>query len=146
NQSKGKDKTDGTTEFDYAPGSSTPAQPPPTQRKIIRSGDIEFEIESFDSAVATVTKLVSQIKGGFIATVNSDRLPNGKVRGSVIVRVPPEALDSLVLDVRKELGKGGELKSLKIGSQDITKQYTDLEGRLKAARTMEERLLKIIKE
>src|SRR5205807_3142243 len=120
-QGKVKDKTDGTTEFAYAPGPSTPAQPPPTQRKIIRSGDIEFEIESFDSAVATVTKLVSQIKGGFIATVNSDRLPNGKVRGSVIVRVPPDALDSLVLDLRKELGKGGELKSLKIGSQDITK-------------------------
>src|SRR5262249_56539617 len=44
------------------------------------------------------------------------------------------------------LGKGGELKSQRIGSQDITKQYTDLESRLKAARTMEERLLKIIKE
>jgi hypothetical protein len=34
---------------------------------------------------------------------------------------------------------------LRIGSQDITKQYTDLESRLKAARTMEERLLQIIK-
>src|SRR5262249_7805155 len=43
------------------------------------------------------------------------------------------------------LGKGGELKSQRIGSQDITKQYTDIESRLRAARAMEERLLGIIK-
>jgi hypothetical protein len=124
------------------PGSQEPAAP---RKIIIRSGDIEFEIESFDAAVATITKLVSDIKGGFVATVNSDKLANGKVRGSVVVRVPPERLDTLILDLRKELGKGGELKGLHVGSQDITKQYTDLESRLKAARTMEERLLQIIK-
>jgi len=122
-------------------------QEPQSPRKIIiRSGDIEFEVESFDSAVATVTKLVTEIKGAFVATVNSDKLPNGKVKGSMVVRVPPEHLDSLVLDLRRELGKGGELKRQKIGSQDITKQYTDLESRLKAARTMEQRLLQIIKD
>jgi glycine cleavage system regulatory protein len=123
-----------------------PGAPTGTPRKIvIRSGDIEFEIDSFDSAVAAITKLVSDIKGGFVATVNSEKLPNGKVRGSVVVRVPPERLDGLVLDLRRELGKGGELKGLRIGSQDITKQYTDLESRLRAARAMEERLLLIIK-
>ena len=81
-----------------------------------------------------------------MATVSSDKLPNGKVKGSIAVRVPPEHLDSLVLDLRKELGKAGELKGQRIGSQDITKQYTDLESRLRAARTMETRLLQIIKE
>src|SRR5205814_1506059 len=79
-------------------------------------------------------------------TVNSDKLANGKVKGSLVVRVPPDSLDALVLDMRKELGKGGELKGQHIGSQDITKQYTDLESHLKAARTMEQRLLQIIKE
>jgi hypothetical protein len=123
-----------------------PVEPfPVPSRKIIRSGDIEFEVEAFDAAVATVTRLVTTIKGGYVATVNSDKLPNGKMRGSLVVRVPPEFLDSLVLDLRKELGKTGELKSQRIGSQDITKQYTDLESRLRAARTMEERLLQIIK-
>jgi hypothetical protein len=115
-------------------------------RKIIRSGDIDFEVNSFDDAVAVVTRLVSATKGGFIATINSDKLPNGKVRGSVVIRVPPDQLDRLVLDLRKEIGKAGELKGQKIGSQDITKQYTDLESRLRAAKTMEERLLKIIRD
>jgi len=130
-----------------APPKPDPAAPEsPATRKVIRSGDIEFEVESFDSALAAVTKLVTGIKGAFVGTVNSDKLANGKVKGSVVVRLPPDHLDSLVLDLRKELGKGGELKGQRIKSEDITKQYTDLESRLKAARTMEQRLLQIIKE
>jgi hypothetical protein len=114
-------------------------------RKVIRSGTIEFEIQSFDAAVANITRLVNDIKNGYVDTVNSEKLPNGKVRGTVVVRVPPEQLDNLILDLRAQLGKGGELKSLRVGSEDITKQYTDMESRLKAARTMEERLLQVIK-
>ncbi|HEX5270687.1 MAG TPA: DUF4349 domain-containing protein, partial [Gemmataceae bacterium] len=134
------------------PGKSAPPVPEPSapeataSRKVIRTGEIEFEVESFDSALATVTKLVTGIKGAYVGTVNSDKLANGKVKGSIVVRVPPDNLDSLVLDLRKELGKGGELKGQRIASQDITKQYTDLESRLKAAKTMEQRLLQIIKE
>lgn len=128
------------------PAEPVPAAPEVMRRVVLRSGDIEFEIESFDSALATVTKLITGVKGAFVGTVNSDKLPNGKVKGSVVVRIPPEFLDSLVLDLRKELGKGGELKSVKLASQDVTKQYTDLESRLKAARAMELRLLAIIKD
>src|SRR5579883_228790 len=121
-----------------------PEQPGP-RKIVIRTGEIEYEVQSFDAAVATITRLVKNIKGGFIATVNSDKLANGKVRGSVVVRVPPENLDELIVELRTSLGKGGELKNQRIGSLDITKQYTDLESELKAARAMEERLLQIIK-
>jgi hypothetical protein len=145
-QSVTDDTLQGGPQSPQKPTSPETPPPSPAPRKIvIRSGDIEFEVQSFDSAVAAVTRLVNDIKDGFVATVNSEKLPNGKVRGSVAVRVPPEHLDSLVLDLRKELGKQGELKGLRIGSQDITKQYTDLESRLRAARAMEERLLQIIK-
>ena len=128
-----------------------PAAPPevnaePTKRVILRSGDIEFEIESFDAASATITKLVNGIKGALPPSTNRQTLANGKVKGSITVRLPPEFLDSFVLDLRKELTKGGELKGLRLSSQDVTKQYYDLESRLKAARTMETRLLQIIKD
>jgi hypothetical protein len=66
--------------------------------------------------------------------------------GSVVVRVPPEQLDSLVLDLRKELGKIGELKGQRLTSEDVSKKYTDYQSQLRSARTMEERLLKIIRE
>ena len=60
---------------------------------MIRSGEVEFEVESFDAALAAVTKLVTGIKGAFVTTVNSDKLPNGKVKGSMVVRLPPDNLD-----------------------------------------------------
>lgn len=131
---------EGSTKGNQAEGN------PPPGRKIIRSGEIEFEVKEFDEAVAAITRLVHGTKGGYVDTVNSEKLPNGKVRGSVVVRVPPDQLDKLVLELRQELGKMGELLGQRIGSQDITKMYTDMESRLKAARTMEERLLKIIKD
>ena len=68
------------------------------------------------------------------------------MRGSVVVRMPPEELDAFVLELRQTLAKTGELKGQRIGSQDVTKQYTDLESELKAARTMEERLLNLMKD
>ncbi|HVR86650.1 MAG TPA: DUF4349 domain-containing protein, partial [Planctomycetota bacterium] len=116
-------------------------EPKPAERKVIRTGEVEYEIESFDSAVGTISKLVEE-EAGYIATVNSDKLPNGKVRGVVVIRIPPEHLDTLLLKLRGL----GELKSQNIRSQDVGKQYYDLESRLRAARTMEERLLKIIKD
>jgi hypothetical protein len=133
----------------------TPRQPPAgsesgadtgARRIVIRSGDMEFEVTSFDDASAIVTKLVSGLNGAFVATVNSEKLASGKVRGAITVRTPPEHLDRFVLDLRRELGAAGELKGMKIGSQDITKQYTDLESRLRAARAMEQRLIQLIKD
>jgi hypothetical protein len=126
-----------------AKAAAPPRQEQPLQpsRKIIRSGEMEFEIDAFESSVATLTKIAVE-EQGYVATVNSEKLQNGKVRGSVVLRVPPERLDTLLLKLRAL----GDLKSQRIGSEDVTKHYTDLESRLRAARTMEERLLKIIKE
>lgn len=117
------------------------AAPQEPERKIIRTGEMEFEIDSFDSTLTTIRKIAGEEKG-FVGTVNSEKLPNGKVRGTVVLRVPPENLDNLILKLRAL----GDLKSQRIASQDVTKHYTDLESRLRAARTMEERLLKIIKD
>jgi hypothetical protein len=146
-QKKGEQKDDGKKGNAKEPSQPEQSQPPSEGRRIIiRTGEVEFEIESFDDSVATVMRLVTASKGGFIATINSDKLPNGKVKGSVVVRMPPEKLDKFLLDLRKELSKSGELKNQRLGSQDVTKQYTDLESRLRAARSMEERLLRIIKD
>jgi len=128
------------------PKDSSPLIADPTRRVILRSGEIEFEVDSFEVASAGVQKLVDGVKGAFVATINSEKLANGKVKGSVTVRVPPEHLDGLVAALRKELDKNGGLKGVRIGSQDVTKQYYDLDSRLRAARTMEQRLLQIIKE
>jgi hypothetical protein len=120
---------------------ATPPEAPRTVRRmVIRNGEIAFEVDSFDSAVMQVTKITGE-EGGFVSTTSSDKLPNGKVSGSVTVRCPPERLDTLVLKLRGI----GDLKTQRIAASDVTKLYTDLESQLRAARAMEERLLVIIK-
>jgi anti-sigma factor RsiW len=120
-------------------------QPPAGGRKIVRSGNVDYEVDSFDKTAERINKLIDAIKGAFVEDTTKDKLPNNKMKGSVVVRMPPESLNKFLGDLAKELGKTGELKSMRIGSQDITKQYTDVESRLKAAKTLEERLLQIIK-
>lgn len=136
-------RTQGGVEGKGGANAAAPQNEPAPQpvRKIIRSGEVEFEIESFDTTVAVIQKIAGEERG-FIATVNSEKLANGKVRGSVVVRVPPDSLDTLLLKLRAL----GDLKSQRIGSQDVTKAFYDSESRLRAARAMEERLLKIIKD
>ena len=111
-----------------------------TKPKIIRTGEMEFEVDSFESAVSTITKVVEE-EGGYVSTTNSDKLPNGKVKGSIVLRVAPERLDTLVLKLRGV----GDLHTQNIRAQDITKQFTDMESKLKAAQVMQDRLLDIIK-
>lgn len=122
---------------------NAPRPAPTTQgieRKVIRNGDIEFEVDSFDSATMTITKIAKE-EQGYIATTNSEKLPNGKVKGVIVVRVAPDHLDTLVMKLRAL----GDLKSQNLTAQDVTKQYTDSASELRAARAMEDRLLNIIK-
>jgi hypothetical protein len=122
-----------------------PKEPPPEKmgRMIIRTGEMEFETDSFKDSVLKITKLVKN-KGGFVATVNSDKLPNGKMRGNIVVRMPPGVLDDFLVELPDILPKN-VLKNQRIGSQDVGKQYSDIESRLRAARAIEDRLIQIIK-
>lgn len=117
-----------------------PTEDPQIKRKIIRNGEVEFEVTKFDDALVTIIKIADE-NGGFVASTDSEKLSNGKVRGTIVVRVPPDKLDRLLLQLRGL----GELKSQRIAAQDVTKKYTDIESQLRAARAMEERMLNIIK-
>src|SRR5260370_35948606 len=60
------------------PATQTPA-PAGMRTIIIRSGDIAFEAESFDSAVATVTLLINKLPKAFVPTITSAKLPHCKI-------------------------------------------------------------------
>jgi hypothetical protein len=146
-----------TPKVEEPPAKVAPKLPIEANRKIIRTGEIDFEVTSFDKAVDDITVLIAgeknkdgkfirdPIPGAFVGTVNSDKLANGKMRGSIVVRMPPQFLDDFVRDLRRKLSEQGELKNQRIISLDVTKQYTDIESRLRAARAIEERLIQIIK-
>ena len=117
---------------------------PDLGRKVIYTAELEFEVQSFDESL----DIIRLLKGAtsVIGTINKDKLPNGKMRGVIVLRVLPDQLEGVVGKLIKELVKKGELKNQHLFSEDVTKHYTDLESRLKASRAMEERLIAIIKD
>jgi anti-sigma factor RsiW len=117
----------------------TPA-PEVANRKLIRNAAVELEIVSFDDAVQKITAFANEERG-YVATTNSDKQANGKLRGQVIVKVLPENLDHFLQKVRGL----GELKNQTLGTEDVTKTYFDTDARLKNAHVMEQRLIDMLK-
>ena len=136
-------ETDSETEsMNYAAGPRSAETPAPelANRKLIRNANVEFEIVSFDEAVQKITAFANEERG-YVATTNSQKQANGKLRGQVIVKVLPESLDRFLQKIRGL----GELKNQSLGTEDVTKAYFDTDARLKNARVMEQRLIDMLK-
>jgi hypothetical protein len=108
-------------------------------RKLIRNANIELEIISFNDAVQKITAFATEDRG-YVATTNSQKQANGKLRGHVVVKVLPENLDRFLQKIRGL----GELKNQTLGTEDVTKAYFDIDARLKNARVMEQRLIDML--
>ena len=61
-------------------------------RKLIRNATVELEIVSFDSAVQKITAFANE-EHGYVATTDSEKQANGKLKGQIVVKVLPENLD-----------------------------------------------------
>ena len=109
-------------------------------RKLIRNAIVELEILSFDNAVQKITAVANE-EHGYIATTDSEKQANGKLRGQVVVKVLPENLDFFLQKIRSL----GELKKQTLGTEDVTKAYFDTDARLKNAHVMEQRLIDMLK-
>ncbi len=113
----------------------------PENRKLIRNAQLQLEVTNFETAVERLTTLAAEAKG-FVATQNSSKLPNGKLQGTIVIKVLPENLESFLQKARAL----GELKNQTIGTEDVTKAYFDTDARLRNARRMEERLLEMLQK
>ncbi len=114
--------------------------PPLANRKLIRNATVELEIISFDDAVQKITAFANE-EHGYVATTDSEKQANGKLRGQVVVKVLPENLDRFLQKIRSL----GELKNQTLGTEDVTKAYFDTAARLKNAHVMEQRLIEMLK-
>src|SRR6266576_3290004 len=122
---------------------SIPAESPPSalaNRKLIRNANVELEIVSFHDAVQKITAFANEERG-YVATTNSQKQANGKLRGEVVVKVLPENLDRFLQKLRGLC----ELKNQTLGTEDVTKAYFDTDARLKNAHVMEQRLIDMLK-
>jgi glycine cleavage system regulatory protein len=114
---------------------------PQESRKIIRSGEVSLEVDSYDAAYTKLGDLVAAEKGQ-IAAASTQKMANGKIQASVTLRIPPERFEAVLA----KLKDFGTIRNQRIGSEDVTKAYIDLETRLKGKEILAERLRKLLAE
>ena len=66
---------------------------------------------------------------------------NGKLQGTVVVKVLPQNLDAFLLKLRDI----GELQNQSVSTDDVTKEYYDTQARLENSRRMEAQLQELLK-
>lgn len=108
-------------------------------RKLIRTGQISMEVPVFDQAAQKVALLVAE-HAGYVAQTQVTRGHADKQRGTLTLRVPADRFD-LVLAGLRPLGK---VLSENVATQDVTKEYTDLETRLRVKRETADRIREIL--
>lgn len=114
-------------------------------RKIIYHVDMSLETTEFETSLAALNDAVNQA-GGFTESSsvsgNSIYSRGGKRYASLIVRIPPEKLDSFLSSVR------GICNVLSTSQQkeDITSAYTDTEARKRALEVEQERLFALLEK
>ncbi|HEX7897781.1 MAG TPA: DUF4349 domain-containing protein [Planctomycetota bacterium] len=110
-------------------------------RKLIRGARLTMEVEAYEAAQAKVAAAAVEEKG-FVASADTERLQNGKIRATVTLRVPPDRFEALLAKLRAL----GTVKQQSLGTQDVTKGYVDMEARLGAKQALLDRLKKVLAE
>jgi hypothetical protein len=110
----------------------------PADRKIITTGSMELEVKDLDAALVALGELVTR-SGGFYAGKTVSRLESWR-KAEVTVRVPAGKF-GLVHDGAAALG---EVERDEQEGEDVTRQWQDLEARLRIRKAEEEGLLRLM--
>ena len=126
-----------------APSSPSPVQSPeqavPTERKIIRNGNLNLEVDSVEEVLARIKTSVKTM-GGYVSNESISEDSYSRKSGSVSCRIPSDQLDRAI-----ELFQGwGKVENVSVSANDITEQYYDLEVRMANQKALEKRLLELL--
>lgn len=125
----------------FGRGVSSPLEP----EKVITTIYLSFETTEFDKTNEELNKLIEKYKGYIeFSNISYNHYYNNMSYryGEFSIRVPRENITSF----KTELNAIGNLTSESTNKQDVTKQYTDTESRLKVVETKEARLLALLEK
>lgn len=103
-------------------------------RKIITTGSMTIQVKDLDAAVTELQRLVKQT-GGFFANKTVSAEENWR-HAEIVIRVPANQFEKLHQGARAL----GEVKREDQQGEDVTKQWQDLEARLKIRKAEEQAL------
>ena len=110
-----------------------------SESKIIKTADLRFPSTNISESSKNIIAAVKKYK----ATVQSDN--SGKDYSSffrnISIRIPNQSFDAFINEISNGVAY---FDKKEISSQDVTEQFVDIEARLKAKRTLENRYLQIL--
>lgn len=123
---------------DMASAEST-VSPVPSQKKIIKSGNMGIQVAALGEARSRVDSLVG-VYGAYYASENYNDSYNANL--TLTIRVPGERFDSFLSAL--EAGKGKTLYK-NISARDVSEEYLDVETRLANKRSYLDRYREILR-
>jgi hypothetical protein len=138
-----------------APGASSPPppMPPPMRgapdrvaqspvitalRQVIRSAHLLLEVEKLDEAAARLVRL-AEAAGGFVADSSYGQM-GASPEGTFSLRVPAARF----ADVLAQVEGLGRVLQRRVGGQDVTEEFVDLQARIRNLERHEQRLLTFV--
>lgn len=123
--------------FGVAAPSPSPA---PADRKIIRTSCMELIVAS-PAGVAEKIRAFAESLGGYVETAQISSSQDSP-SATITIRVPAARLEDAKTELRKMAVK---VNSEKTDAQDVTKQYVDLEARIRNLQAQEAQYLEIMR-
>jgi hypothetical protein len=108
-------------------------------RKIVRNGSLDLLVNDVGQSIDKIGSIVNAA-GGFVE--KSAQTNSGGHSASVTVRVPAARLDQVIVQI-KGLATNVDRESVEV--RDVTREYIDLDARLRNAQAEEAQYLQILK-
>ena len=103
-----------------------------TEQKLIKNGDVSFEVKNIKDTKAFLQKTILKHKG----YISNERIEDYRANPTEIltVRVPNANFDNIINEIGSQVG---EFDSKRIDIQDVTAEFVDVEARLKNKKQLE---------
>ena len=118
-------------------GSDSPLEPD----KVITTIDLQFESTEFDESNEELNKIIEKHQG-YVEYSNISFSSRNYRNGDYVIRVPK----GNVQNFKTALNTVGNKTRESLNKQDVTKQYTDTESRLRALEVKEKRILALMEK
>ncbi len=108
--------------------------------KRIRSAEISIELKRYDEGAKSADAIAREYDG-YVAESRSTSVSGEPAGGTLSIRIPAERFDEAL----RRLSELGTVTTRQVHTEDVTKQYFDLETRLRVERDAEARLRDVLR-
>ena len=109
-------------------------------RRLVRNATLSLEVARY-AAAASRAEAIAAAQGGYLAGAQVSREPGDHDRGTLTLRVRADRFDA-ALSALKALGR---IDNASVDTQDVGREYMDLETRLSAKQDTEARLRELLR-